>query len=172
MQPGSSVQKRVDSVGESIHRSCRRLRSFDLLIVSVGVYIHWVRHGFLRVPPLRRVPFGKQPQKEPKRPCPSVRPSLRSGSLSPVPLRGHAVTGHPWPNTTLPASCREAHYAKPTLGLPKGPVDQKQSKAKTLCVLALKKSTAATRYSRRLKSPMPAGRMESLRRGKPGRKPG
>ena len=92
----------------------------------------------LRVPPLRRVPFGKQPQKEPKRPCPSVRPSLRSGSLSPVPLRGHAVTGHPWPNTALPASCREAHYAKPTLGLPKGPVDQKQSKAKTLCVLALK----------------------------------
>ena len=70
--------------------------------------------------------------------CPSVRPSLRSGSLSPVPLRGHAVTGHPWPNTTLPVSCREAHYTEPSLGLPKGLVDQKQSKAKTLCVLALK----------------------------------
>ena len=97
------------------------------MIVSVGVYIRLMFYDSLRVPPLRRVPFGKQPQKEPKRPCPSVRPSLRSGSLSPVPLRGHAVTGHPWPNTALPASCREAHYAKPTLGLPKGPVDQKQS---------------------------------------------
>ena len=66
-----------------------------------------IRHLHLTgvlVSPLRRVPFVKQPQKEPKRPCPSVRPSLRSGSLAPVPLRGHAVTGHPWPNTALPAS--------------------------------------------------------------------
>ena len=114
----------------------------DLLIVSVGVYIRLMFYDSLRVPPLRRVPFGKQPQKEPKRPCPSVRPSLRSGSLSPVPLRGHAVTGHPWPNTTLPASCRETHCAKPTLGLPKGPVDQKQSK--NAVRFGSKKSTAAT----------------------------
>ena len=107
---------------------CRRLRSFDLLIVSVGVYVRLMFYDSLRVPPLRRVPFGKQPQKEPKRPCPSVRPSLRSGSLAPVPLRGHAVTGHPWPNTALPASCRETHCAEPTLGLPKGPVDQNQKR--------------------------------------------
>ena len=36
--------------------------------------------------------------------APCVRLSLRSSSLAPVPLRGHAVTGHPWPNTALPAS--------------------------------------------------------------------
>ena len=36
--------------------------------------------------------------------APGVRPSLRSGSLTPVPLRGHAATGHPWPMAALPAS--------------------------------------------------------------------
>ena len=36
--------------------------------------------------------------------APGVRPSLRSGSLLPVPLRGHAATGHPWPIAALPAS--------------------------------------------------------------------
>ena len=46
----------------------------------------------------------RRTQKEPKGPRPSVRPSLRSGSLVPVPLRGPAVTGHPWPNTAIPAS--------------------------------------------------------------------
>ncbi len=108
--------------------SCRRLRSFDLLI-GLGTYPFGAPR-LLQVPPLRRVPFGKQPQKEPKRPRPSVRPSLRSGSLATAPLRGHAVTGHPWPNTALPASCRETHYAEPSLGLPKGPVDQKQKQKK------------------------------------------
>ena len=52
---------------------------------------------------LRRVPFGRT-QKEPKGPRPIVRPSLRSGSLAPVLLRGHAATGHPWPIAALPAS--------------------------------------------------------------------
>ena len=77
---------------------------YAVLQLKLSVHIRSMYHGFLRVSPLRRVPFVKQPQKEPKRPCPSVRPSLRSGSLAPVPLRGHAVTGHPWPNTALPAS--------------------------------------------------------------------
>ena len=36
--------------------------------------------------------------------APGVRPSLRSGSLLPVPLRGPAATGHPWPIAALPAS--------------------------------------------------------------------
>ena len=58
----------------------------------------------LKVSLLQRGTFVKQPQKYPKRPCPCVRLSLRSSSLAPVPLRGHAVTGHPWPNTALPAS--------------------------------------------------------------------
>ena len=52
---------------------------------------------------LRRVPFGRT-QKEPKGPRPIVRPSLRSGSLAPALLRGHAATGHPWPIAALPAS--------------------------------------------------------------------
>jgi len=69
-----------------------------------SVHIRYQRLTERWVSLLQRVPFVKQPQKEPKRPCPSVRPSLRSGSLAPVPLRGHAVTGHPWPNTALPAS--------------------------------------------------------------------
>ena len=176
-----SARRSLRGIRPQLCRSCRRLRSFDLLDLgayplcvpwrsTVGVYIRLMFYDSLRVPPLRRVPFGKQPQKEPKRPCPSVRPSLRSDSLPPVPLRGHAVTGHPWPTTTLPASCRESHCAKPTLGLPKGPIDQQQSK--NAVRFGSKKSTAAAQCSRRLKSPMPAGRMESLRRGKPGRKPG
>ena len=63
-----------------------------------------MHNGFLRVSLLQRGTFVKQPQKYPKRPCPGVRPSLRSGSLAPVPLRGHAATGHPWPIAALPAS--------------------------------------------------------------------
>ena len=69
-----------------------------------SVHIHSMRHGVLRVSPLRRGPFVKQTQKYPKRPCPGVRPSLRSGVPRAGTLRGHAVTGHPWPNTALPAS--------------------------------------------------------------------
>ena len=46
----------------------------------------------------------RRTQKEPKGPRPIVRPSLRSGSLAPALLRGHAATGHPWPIAALPAS--------------------------------------------------------------------
>ena len=99
--------------------------SFGLLVFWIWGLIHWMRHGALRVPPLRRVPFGKQPQKEPKRPCPSVRPSLRSGSLATVPLRGHAVTGHPWPNTALPASMPVDPLRRTSSRPPEGQADQK-----------------------------------------------
>ena len=58
---------------------------------------------------LRRVPFGRT-QKEPKGPRPIVRPSLRSGSLAPVLLRGHAATGHPWPRRGSPG----IHAGRPT----------------------------------------------------------
>ena len=44
----------------------------------------------------------RRTQKEPKGPRPIVRPSLRSGSLAPVLLRGHAATGHPWPRRGSP----------------------------------------------------------------------
>ena len=58
---------------------------------------------------LQRVPFERT-QKEPKGPCPIVRPSLRSGSLAPAPLRGHAATGHPWPDRSSPG----IHAGRPT----------------------------------------------------------
>ena len=68
------------------------------------VHIQHSRLTGIKVSPLRRGTFVKQPQKYPKRPCPGVRPSLRSGVPRAGTLRGHAVTGHPWPNTALPAS--------------------------------------------------------------------
>ena len=110
------------------------------------VHIRLMSHGSLRVSPLRRVPFVKQPsvgppQKEPKRPCPSVRPSLRSGSLAPVPLRGHAVTGHPWPNTALPASMPGGPLRRTSSQPPEGAsrsrskADQKQIKSRSKTTL-------------------------------------
>ena len=36
--------------------------------------------------------------------APAYGPRCAQVSLTPVPLRGHAVTGHPWPITALPAS--------------------------------------------------------------------
>ena len=36
--------------------------------------------------------------------APAYGPRFAQVSLVPVPLRGHAVTGHPWPSTALPAS--------------------------------------------------------------------
>ena len=80
----------------------------------------------VKVSPLRRGTFVKQPQKYPKRPCPCVRPSLRSGSLTPVPLRGHAVTGHPWPNTALPASMPVDPLRETSSRPPEGAADQDQ----------------------------------------------
>ena len=52
----------------------------------------------------------RRTQKEPKGPRPIVRPSLRSGSLAPDLLRGHAATGHPWPRRGSPG----IHAGRPT----------------------------------------------------------
>ena len=75
-----------------------------------SVHIHSMRHGFLRVPPLRRLTFVKQPQKYPKRPCPGVRPSLRSG----VPRSGPA----PWARRDGPSLAQHGspgiHAGRPT----------------------------------------------------------
>jgi hypothetical protein len=48
--------------------------------------------------------FFQTPKKYPKRLAPAYGPRFAQVSLVPVPLRGHAVTGHPWPITALPAS--------------------------------------------------------------------
>ena len=81
------------------------MQGYEYVAKQLGHRVH-IRHsrptGIL-VSLLQRVPFGRT-QKEPKGPRPIVRPSLRSGSLAPVLLRGLAVTGHPWPITALPAS--------------------------------------------------------------------
>jgi len=87
-----------------------------------------MRNGDLRVSPLRRGTFVKQPQKYPKRPRPRVRPSLRSGSLAPVPLRGHAATGHPWPIAALPASM-PGHPLRRTSTRPPEGADRSKTKA-------------------------------------------
>ena len=80
-----------------------------------SVHIRSMRHGVLRVPPLRRGTFVKQPsvgppQKYPKRPCPGVRPSLRSG----VPRSGPA----PWARRDGPSLAQHGspgiHAGRPT----------------------------------------------------------
>ena len=58
--------------------------------------------------------------------APCVRLSLRSSSLAPVPLRGHAVTGHPWPNTALPASMPVDPLRRTSSRPPDGAADQDQ----------------------------------------------
>ena len=44
------------------------------------------------------------PKKVSKNACPSIRPRLRRGSLTPVTLQGPAAKGHPWPIAALAAS--------------------------------------------------------------------
>ena len=67
----------------------------------------------------------RRTQKEPKGPRPIVRPSLRSGSLAPVLLRGHAATGHPWPIAALPASMPVDPLHRTSIRPPGGRVNQK-----------------------------------------------
>ena len=62
--------------------------------------------------------------------APGVRPSLRSGSLLPVPLRGPAATGHPWPIAALPASMPVDPLHRTSSRPPDGAVDQKQIKSR------------------------------------------
>ena len=68
--------------------------------------------------------------------APAYGPRFAQVSLAPVPLRGHAVTGHPWPNTALPASMPEDPLrrtsTRPAEGAGRSRADQKpkQSKAK------------------------------------------
>ena len=79
------------------------------------VHIRHLHLTAILVSPLRRVPFVKQPsvgtpQKYPKRPCPVVRPSLRSG----VPHSGPA----PWARRDVPSMAHRGspgiHAGRPT----------------------------------------------------------
>ena len=68
--------------------------------------------------------YGSPPgaKKVSKETHPGIRVSLRSTSLPPVPLRGPAYKGHPWPFmrgrlVLSPHPCGSLPYATPTLGL-------------------------------------------------------
>ena len=89
-------------------------------------------NDFLRVPPLRRLTFGKQPNVGPPKSkqkvlAPAYGPRFAQVSLTPVPLRGHAVTGHPWPNTALPASMPVDPLRETSSRPPEGAADQQPS---------------------------------------------
>ena len=71
--------------------------STPLLQQEQGVPIRHQRLTERLVSLLQRAPFVKQPQKEPKRPCPCLRLWLRCTGPAP----GHAVTGLPRPNTAV-----------------------------------------------------------------------
>lgn len=61
------------------------------------------RHGFALLGDLLSLLVQRRVSKETH---PDIRVSLRSTSLTPVPLRGPAYKGHPWPFTPLAASMR------------------------------------------------------------------
>ena len=71
------------------------------------------------VPPLRRLTFGSRPKSKQKV-LPHASGPPAAGSLTPSLLRGHATTGHPWPNEALTTSCCSTHCATIPLGLLKG----------------------------------------------------
>ena len=58
--------------------------------------------------------------------APAYGPRCAQVSLAPVPLRGHAVTGHPWPNTALPASMPVDPLRETSSRPPDGAADQDQ----------------------------------------------
>ena len=59
--------------------------------------------------------------------APAYGPRFAQVSLTPVPLRGHAVTGHPWPNTALPASMPVDPLRRTSTRPPDGAIDQDQN---------------------------------------------
>jgi hypothetical protein len=75
------------------------------------------RHGFALLGDLLSLLVQRTVSKETH---PGIRVSLRSTSLSPVPLRGPAYKGHPWPFKPLAASMRltplRNTYARPSDG--------------------------------------------------------
>ena len=59
--------------------------------------------------------------------APAYGPRCAQVPLAPVPLRGHAVTGHPWPNTALPASMPVDPLRETSTRPPDGAADQDQN---------------------------------------------
>ncbi len=78
------------------------------------------------VTPLRRVTLQKR-QSNQNASAPAYGPRCAQVSLTPVPLRGHAVTGHPWPNTALPASMPVDPLRETSTQPPERAADQDQT---------------------------------------------
>ena len=58
--------------------------------------------------------------------APAYGPRFAQVPLAPIPLRGHAVTGHPWPSTALPASMPVDPLRETSTRPPDGAADQDQ----------------------------------------------
>ena len=83
-------------------------------------------HGFLRVPPLRRVTFSRRRKSNQKGlPYHSAASPRLGGSLTPALSWGHAATGHPWPIAALPASMPVDPLHRTSTRPPGGRADQK-----------------------------------------------
>ena len=91
---------------------------------KLRVHIRYMCLAELRVTPLRRVTLQKR-QSNQNASAPAYGPRCAQVSLAPVPLRGHAVTGHPWPNTALPASMPVDPLRETSSRPPEGAADQK-----------------------------------------------
>ena len=116
--------------------------------------------------PHGRHTFLACPRKVCQRRAPDIRVSLRSTSLAPVPLRGPAYMGHPWPNKPLAASPRLVPLRNTSARPPDGTgsracaISTESSSAASVFAFALKAAIAQTTP----KSP-PGGRVESPRKG-------
>ena len=62
--------------------------------------------------------------------APAYGPRFAQVPLTPVPLRGHAVTGHPWPGTALPASMPVNPLRRTSIRPPEG-AGRSKAKSKT-----------------------------------------
>ena len=76
---------------------------------KLRVHIRYMCLAELRVTPLRRVTLQKR-QSNQNASAPAYGPRCAQVPLAPVPLRGHAATGHPWPDRSSPG----IHAGRPT----------------------------------------------------------
>jgi hypothetical protein len=110
--------------------------------------------------------FVACPREVCQRRAPDIRVSLRSTSLAPVPLRGPAYMGHPWPTKPLAASMRLVPLRNTSARPPDGTgsracaISTESSSAASVFAFALKAAIAQTTP----KSPS-GGRVELPRKG-------
>lgn len=122
--------------------------------------------GRLGCAPHGRHTFLACPRKVCQRRAPGIRVSLRETPLAPVPLRGPAYKGHPWPIKPLAASMRlvplRNTYARPADGTGSRAceISAESSSAASVFAFVLKAAIAQT-----TPKPPSGGRVESPRKG-------